>query len=114
MAVTPPGSRSTGAGVIAEIVAALRASRDRLQPARLREVTDSILGVGPTLLFKVFSGRGRRAKPRVQRMGPSTWDRIAVTSQLELHVRQPLSKSQERALDQLVERAEELFSDEDG
>ena len=75
--------KAPGARVIAEIVAAVRASRDRLQPARLREVTDSILGVGPTLFSKVFSGRGRRAKPRVQRMGASTWDRIAVTSQLE-------------------------------
>jgi len=103
--------KAPGAGVIAEIVAALKMGADLLQPARLRELTDSILGVGPTLFSKVFSSLGRRAKPHVERMPRSTWERIPVTGQLELHVKRPLSKRQDRALEQLMERAEELFSE---
>jgi DNA-binding transcriptional MerR regulator len=106
--------KAPGAGVIAEIVAVLKAGADRLQPARLREVTDSILGVGPTLFSKVLSGLGRRAKPQVERMQSSTWERIPVTSQVEFHVKRPLSRRQDRALEQLMERAEELFSEDDG
>lgn len=122
-----------GAGVIAEILAKLRASADRLQPARLKEITDSVLGVGPSLLSKVLgalgpvsrsasqrlsdfasplSGFGRRAESKVDATQRSTWERIPIARQLEIHVMRPLSREQNRSLTQLIECAHELFPDD--
>jgi DNA-binding transcriptional MerR regulator len=41
----------------------------------------------------------------------STWDRIALSSDIELHVRRPLSRVQNKLLERLIEHARSLFSD---
>ena len=122
-----------GAGVIAEVVATLSASADRLHPARLKDITDSVLGVGPSLLSKVLgalgpmsrsasqrlsdfasplSGFGRRAGSKGDATQRSTWERIPIARQLEIHVMRPLSREQNRSLTQLIERAHELFPED--
>ena len=41
----------------------------------------------------------------------STWDRVPLTPDIELHIRRPLSRVQNRLLDRLLEHARALFSD---
>ena len=62
----------------------------------------------PTLAKKL-----RRPAGSPPTMGQrSNWERISVTGDLELHVRRPLSRSQNRALEQLLQRANELFGED--
>jgi DNA-binding transcriptional MerR regulator len=42
----------------------------------------------------------------------STWERIALAPDIELHVRRPLSREQNRQLERLLEAAREILSDE--
>ena len=42
----------------------------------------------------------------------SQWDRFALTDGIELHVRRPLSRIQQRQLDRLVNAAREIFEQE--
>lgn len=41
----------------------------------------------------------------------STWDRIPLTADIEVHVRRPLSRVHNKLLDRLLEHARNLFSD---
>ncbi|MEP7065673.1 MAG: MerR family transcriptional regulator [Gemmatimonadota bacterium] len=41
----------------------------------------------------------------------STWDRIPLAPDIELHVRRPLSRVQNKLLDRLIQHARSLFSD---
>jgi DNA-binding transcriptional MerR regulator len=41
----------------------------------------------------------------------STWDRIAFSPDIELHIRRPLSRGQNKLLERLIEYARSLFSD---
>jgi DNA-binding transcriptional MerR regulator len=61
--------------------------------------------------------------PRVERNAPerssaratpdrSSWERIHVSPDVELHVRRPLTREQNRQLDQLIAFAHQLFSEE--
>jgi DNA-binding transcriptional MerR regulator len=49
--------------------------------------------------------QGQAAPPR------STWDRIPLAPDIELHVRRPLSRVQNKLLERLIEHARSLFSD---
>jgi len=51
------------------------------------------------------------ARPRGT--GRSTWERISITPDVEIHVRRPLDRQANRQLDQLIARARELFQDAD-
>jgi DNA-binding transcriptional MerR regulator len=42
----------------------------------------------------------------------STWERIAVHPAIELHVRRPLSRADQRRLEALLEQAQRLFADD--
>jgi hypothetical protein len=42
----------------------------------------------------------------------STWERIALANDIELHVRRPLSREQNRQLEQLLRVARDLFTGE--
>jgi DNA-binding transcriptional MerR regulator len=50
------------------------------------------------------------AAPRTT--GRSTWERISITPDVEIHVRGPLDRSTNRHVDQLIERARELFAED--
>ncbi len=49
------------------------------------------------------------AAPRTT--GRSTWERISITPDVEIHVRRPLDRQTNRQVDQLLQRARELFDD---
>jgi DNA-binding transcriptional MerR regulator len=51
--------------------------------------------------------------PSPRGTGRSTWERISITPDVEIHVRRPLDRRTNRQLDQLLHRARELF-EEDG
>lgn len=42
----------------------------------------------------------------------SQWDRIAITSDVELHVRRPLSREQNRQVERLIDEARKIFKEE--
>jgi DNA-binding transcriptional MerR regulator len=48
--------------------------------------------------------------PTAQQSHRSTWERIALHPDIELHVRRPLARADQRRLDALLEQAERLFS----
>lgn len=50
---------------------------------------------------------------RVNSEPRSTWERIGLSPDIELHVRRPLSRQQNHQLDQLLKVARELMSDDD-
>ncbi len=50
---------------------------------------------------------------RVKSEPRSTWERIGLSPDIELHVRRPLSRQQNHQLDQLLKAARELISDDD-
>ena len=52
------------------------------------------------------------APPTVRRQPRSTWERIVVHPDIELHVRRPLARADQRRLDALLEQAQRLFSTE--
>jgi len=47
--------------------------------------------------------------PRPATADRAQWERIALTADVELHIRRPLSREDNRRLERLLERAEELF-----
>ncbi|WP_295403795.1 MerR family transcriptional regulator [uncultured Thiocystis sp.] len=47
--------------------------------------------------------------PRIPLPARSTWERIALHPDLELHVRRPLARADQRRLDELLEQARRLF-----
>ncbi len=50
--------------------------------------------------------------PTVRQQHRSTWERIALHPDIELHVRRPLARTDQRRLDALLEQAQRLFSTE--
>jgi hypothetical protein len=42
----------------------------------------------------------------------STWDRIPLAPDVELHIRRPLSREQNRQVERLIETARDLFAEE--
>jgi DNA-binding transcriptional MerR regulator len=54
------------------------------------------------------------ARPPVPSTLPtrSTWERLTLAPDIELHVRRPLSREQNRLVDRLIETARQLFAEE--
>jgi hypothetical protein len=50
------------------------------------------------------------AEPPVVLAKRSTWERIALHPDIELHVRRPLARADQRRLDRLLAEAQRLFS----
>ena len=51
--------------------------------------------------------------PRPAAADRAQWERIALTSDIEVHVRRPLSREDNRRLERLLEKAQELFRGEE-
>jgi DNA-binding transcriptional MerR regulator len=54
---------------------------------------------------------GARESPPPQ-PGRSNWERMTLTPDIELHVRRPLTREQNRSVERLLELARELFAEE--
>ena len=50
--------------------------------------------------------------PSPRQLGRSTWDRIALSPNVELHVRRPLTRDQNRQVAQLMDAAQHIFSED--
>ena len=56
------------------------------------------------------TGESRAPQPRLETR--STWERIGLTNDIELHVRRPLSREQNRQLEQLLRVARDLITED--
>jgi DNA-binding transcriptional MerR regulator len=70
-------------------------------------------------VFGAVLGRVRPAEPQLpqpfvqsSRSTRSTWERIPLAPDVELHVRRPLSREQNRQVERLLETARDLFAEE--
>jgi hypothetical protein len=53
-----------------------------------------------------------RPTPGERAMMRSTWERMTLAPDVELHVRRPLSREQNKKLDRLLDAARSIFSEE--
>ena len=87
------------------------AAIDYIAEARASAVTAA--RIPPAVGARHFALPGRSSSQSPPDMEErSRWERIAVTPDIEIHVRRPQPRSQKRALEQLVETAKELFAEE--
>ena len=52
------------------------------------------------------------AAPSPRQPGRSTWERVALSQNVELHVRRPLTREQNRQVDHLLDAARTIFAEE--
>jgi DNA-binding transcriptional MerR regulator len=64
--------------------------------------------------FEAVAPDGPLAGPEAQRVAPdrSTWERLVISPDVELHVRRPLDRRSNKRVDQLERIARELFEDD--
>jgi DNA-binding transcriptional MerR regulator len=66
------------------------------------------------ILSRVMPGGGAELPPPSpqSRSTRSTWERISLAPDVELHIRRPLSREQNRQVERLLEAARDLFAEE--
>jgi len=69
---------------------------------------------GSPAVFAAHLGEAGSPRAPLQQSRPtrSTWDRIPLAPDVELHVRRPLSREQNRQVERLIEAARDLFAEE--
>ena len=77
--------------------------------ANARQVAES---VAPAPSEPSNAGARETLEPRPHVESRSTWERIGLTSDIELHVRRPLSREQNRQLEQLLRVARDLLTED--
>lgn len=96
---------------VAEILALAQPLQPAAGPTSARDYVERILGTeprpspaptSPETIAAVTAPR-RGSAPR------STWERITLHPDIELHVRRPLARADQRRLDELLEHARRLF-----
>jgi DNA-binding transcriptional MerR regulator len=96
------------------LVAERRRVRDASKGSAL-EYIRSVLTQQPERVAAVSSSaafRSPREEPRVEPgLGRSQWERIDLTDGLELNVRRPLTRQQQRKLEKLLAAAREIFEE---
>ncbi len=91
-------------------VAYVRSVLSRGEPGGQAELNSLVGQPGP-----LFSGKSERTEGFVMPKSPaskSTWERIRLSSDVELHVRRPLSRFQNKVIDRLLDAAKRIFSEE--
>jgi DNA-binding transcriptional MerR regulator len=90
------------------------------QSTRQREAPQMAAGVHPQMLAEArplppppaaVMAKHLAAAP-VTRSTRSTWERVPLAPDVELHVRRPLSREQNRQVERLIEAARDLFAEE--
>lgn len=92
---------------VAEILALAEPIQSVPGPVSAQDYVNRILGTGPKpppapADKATASRRGSPAR--------STWERITLHPDIELHVRRPLARADQRRLDELLEHARRLFA----
>ena len=57
-------------------------------------------------------GRAAGVPPRPQTVDRSTWERLSITPDIEIHVRRPLDRRSNKLVERLARIARDLFDDE--
>jgi len=80
---------------------------------RLFELPPDALGspAGAPPDAEITLGAADAASPVSPGPARSTWERVVLAPDVELHVRRPLSRAQNRLVDRLIEHARTLFAD---
>jgi hypothetical protein len=110
-------------------LAAIRAQLDALDDAGVAAALTTAAGAEPAApataadyVRQVLAGAGESPSASAQPVPPlkpsggsrlparSTWERIALHPDIELHVRRPLARTDQRRLEQLLEQARRIFA----
>lgn len=102
-----------------EYIAALRASSAQQEPWQSREVHVQIAASAPPAdVLRKLSAPQVTSRPPAESRGTesfgrrSQWERITLAANVELQLRRPLSRAENRAVERLLETARELFAEE--
>jgi len=97
----------------AGVAAALQATHSG-EPAAVTafDYVRQVLGQGKRPGLSDVPANLTAAKAPEARAKRSTWERIPLHPDIELHVRRPLARADQRRLDSLLEAAQRLFGDE--
>jgi DNA-binding transcriptional MerR regulator len=92
----------------------LKQPPDRIAATRLPASSRSAGSAGSAFPEPRASARSAFPEPRAETtLGRSQWERIDLSEGIELHVRRPLTRQQQRKLDRLLVVAREIFEDRD-
>ncbi len=110
---------------LAEVASRLRAVSDEDLAALLATAQPSgssrVKGSAADYAEMMLSSRGlslnltaavpvfQRVRPAVANVARSSWERIPITPELEIHARRPMTRDQNRRLEDLLKEAERLF-----
>jgi DNA-binding transcriptional MerR regulator len=78
---------------------------------RAREIVASAPAAAPARVSPAVPPAPSAAPPETSTQSRSVWDRIPLAPDIELHIRRPLSRVQNKLLERLLEHARSLFSD---
>ncbi len=97
---------------LAEIRRVIDSSAAEVQaPASARDYIASVLGKPPA-----YVGEPVMSSPPPERYSTaparSQWERVALTRDVELHIRRPLSRAANRAVDQVIEYARTILEED--
>lgn len=110
---------------LAEVASRLRAVSDEdlaaLLPTAQPSGSSRVKGSAADYAEMMLSSRGlslnltaavpvfQRVRPAVANVARSSWERIPITPELEIHARRPMTRDQNRRLEDLLKEAERLF-----
>jgi len=102
------------AGAIREL---LDRGPDRVPGSSAKDYIREVLSGGAVMMAAAAprpSGPGPRAQsaPAAGNPARSQWDRIALAPDIELHIRRPLSREQNRQVDRLLDAARRIFEED--
>lgn len=100
---------------VAEILTRAAPNQPAPGPESAQDYVNRILGTGPkptpaTASSRDVSSTDKAAASRRDTPARSTWERITLHPDIELHVRRPLARADQRRLDALLEHARRLFT----
>lgn len=107
----PPAAPNSGNAAVDYIQQVLR----NAPAAHPRGSQPPQAGAEPLLSNQQIMARLRSASATVDSRlvwDRSQWDRIAITADLELHIRRPLSREQNRKLERLIKAARQIFEED--
>ena len=110
---TPAPADPASASSAVDYVRAVLGTPDRSTPVGLARLTaptsPGIVGAPPAGAAPPTGSRpaSRPTQDRAQ------WERIALTADIEVHVRRPLSREDNRRVEKLLEQAREIFRDQE-
>lgn len=85
--------------------------REPLPESSAAEYIRATLGGSTSVREQPSDYTQRPSAPPPKTVERSTWDRVAFSPDVELHIRRPLSREQNRQVERLIEAARNIFED---